>query len=298
MTEKNQQLSTTEVSAEPGAAILEQIEALKGCVQAELKDVLRAQKALEALSKGRRLASGEALQKAQRELGRASLAVLGADAEREAIVLAIDGHVERQKKALRMQFLAELQTLATADGLEVVRLAESPPTLYLHPLTIELDFERETAALSYSREPVEEAALRPGVVLKCRQQIVDRMRDEAKDSQAFFDLLKRAYQTVLIARGEQAGARVDLVDLLVPLALLRVDHAQWRKSGVDGLKSYPRHMLSYQLNRLRRDGLLERNGSRIDLGTATGGSTKNKRDVLFVATAQTEGQYYLSIRFS
>ena len=44
--------------------------------------------------------------------------------------------------------------------------------------------------------------------------------------------------------------------------------------------------------------LLERRGRRISLGTATGGSTRNKRNVLFVPVSVTDGQYYLSIVFT
>ena len=54
-------------------------------------------------------------------------------------------------------------------------------------------------------------------------------------------------------------------------------------------------MLAYQLRRLRREGTLARDGLRVELGVATGGSARDKRNVVYVP-AGGEGQYQLSLR--
>jgi hypothetical protein len=84
---------------------------------------------------------------------------------------------------------------------------------------------------------------------------------------------------------------VDLVDTLAPLAWL-LDPSSGRKTT-----PYPRHMLAYQLYRLQREAHLQHEGLRLELGTATGGSTRHKAKVLFVPSSHTEGFYYLSLRF-
>jgi hypothetical protein len=101
----------------------------------------------------------------------------------------------------------------------------------------------------------------------------------------------------LAARGHTLGERVDLVDLRLPLALLRTGADRWRRIELAKTPSYERYQLAYQLQRLRKDQLLEKGGLRLDLGSATGGSTRQKHNVLFIPRAGGDGQYYLSLRF-
>lgn len=285
-------------SQDPAAAIVLQIEQLTDRTRDALKELPRAEKALKNLHKSGQLVRGDALKKAIKALEKVTLNSIQADDQRLEIITAIEQHTEQQKKTIRTQFLGELTEKTSALTQPLHKIAESPLTFYLHPLTIEIDFEREKVTISYAREPVETTDLHAPSVLEAYQKTLDNIRKDAISSDTFFDLLLQAYRTVLIARGEKPGERVDLVDLLVPLSILQVNRNDWRKKGIAGIKEFPRHMLAYQLNRLRNDGLLERAGMRLELGTATGGSTKDKRNVLFVPSAQAEGQYYLSIRFT
>ncbi len=295
---KHDEIQSSAASQDPAAPIVQQIENLIEQTRSALKELPRAEKALKSLAKSNQLVRGNALTKALKAVEKSSLTAIGADDQRLEILAAIDAYSENQKKTIRTKFLTELTEKAAELSTPLQKIAESPLTFYLHPLTIEIDFEREKTTLSYAREPVETTAIHAGDVLETYQKSVEKIRKNAALSDAFFDLLLQAYRTVLIARGDQPGERVDLVDLLVPLSILQVNRNDWRKKGIGGIKEFPRYMLAYQLNRLRNDGMLERAGTRLELGTATGGSTKDKRNVLFVPSSQAEGQYYLSIRFT
>jgi hypothetical protein len=277
-------------------SLLARARALRDAIANLVQQGQKAQKALDALAKSNNLPVAADLEKAMRELRKANFEIIGFEEQRRTLIADLDGHEERRRTRVRMQFLGELQTLARAEEVEVIRLTDTPLTLQLAPFTVEIDFDKNWAHLTYAREIVEELSLSAQVILDSRKRAVEAFRQRAVDSAKFFDLLDQAYQFVLLTRSEPPGTRVDLVDLLVPLAVLSAQPQALRKQGVSALSEYPRYMLAYQLNRLRRDGVLEKNGRRIDLGTATGGSTKNKRDVLFIPSAGSEGQFYLSIR--
>lgn len=273
-----------------------------GAMRAELRKqsagMRRAEKALDALVARGATDRLDVLARQVPALRDADLAPLGLEAQKAELAARLEAHLQQREGAARGNLLAALARAAAAEGLELTRLTDRPLQVLLAPLVAELDPASGRAQILYAREVVEECPLDPAEVLKARQTALDRIRDESIESAAFFELLHRAYRTVLLARGEAPGERVDLVDLLAPLALLRVAADRWRSTPPAELAPYPRYLLAYQLRRLGRDRLLEKDGLRLELGTATGGSTRNKRDVLFVPTGPTEGQYHLSIRFA
>lgn len=219
------------------------------------------------------------------------------EAERTDLLDAMAARLERTRKALRMSAVGALYRAAASAGLELRKVAEVPPTFFLAPVVVELDFEASSARILYAREVVTNTPLDPAAVLAGRREVMASIRQGALDSPDFFDMLRRAYELVGQVRQVRPGGRVDLVDLMVPLAMLRAGVAKWRTLGDRKISPIPRHLLAYQLQRLRKDGLLEKDGVRLDLGVATGATTKKKRDVLFLPSPDGEGQYYLSIRF-
>ncbi len=279
----------TEVSVEA------MIQALSARVEGQQRALKVTRKALDGLAVALEAgAAGEraALGHVERLRGAALEGELGE--ARDGLAVAVEAHLEGQRRAVRAALMGSLRQLSSEAGVELVRLGDAPPTVLLAPLEVELDFEAGKARLSYARRVVAEVPCEAEAIVEARQRAIDAIRDEALPSEQFFDLLRRAYRLVLTLQGLAEGERVELVDLLMPLSVLREALASWR--GVERIRVFPRHLLSYQLQRLRREGMLERDGVRIDLGAATGGSTRNKRDVLFVPTSPTEGQYYLTIR--
>ena len=278
---------------EEGAELPVQIGALLQRVEAQQDGLRDARRALEVLARPETLSREKA---ARRQLERLSEVALadGLGGSLGALIASVEAHLERQRRSARMVVMGALKRGAVEAGVEMVRLGDSPPTVLLAPLTIELDFDVDKARMSYARQVVSETACDAEVILEARQSAIELIRSSAVPSEEFFELLRQAYRVVLFVQGRAEGERVDLVDLLVPLAAMRAGVGAWR--GVSKIDAMPRYMMAYQLQRLRREGKLESGGVRVDLGTATGGSTRNKRDVLFVPTSPTEGQYYLTLR--
>lgn len=280
------------------ANALAAVSMLRDDLRAAVRSADRARKALDRLCKPGAIERIDLLGPELTALEGVDLAPMAFEERRLALVAELRRRMEAMRAERRSGVLGPLQRLAAADGVPVRMLSDSPPALLLSPLGCELDFERGSARLTYARETVLEARLDASDILAKREEAMALIRGAAEPPERFFQAALSAYRLVLAARGLEAGDRVDLVDLLAPLALLATDSQLWRKTPLAKVPDYPRYLLAYQLQRLRREGALEQGGRRIDLGTATGGTTRDKRNVLFVPTAADDGQYYLSIRFT
>lgn len=259
----------------------------------------RAKKALDALGKRGALDDLGALEDAAKQLTAAASAVTDlAPVDLAGLADAVTAHRDATLQRRRGEFISALRRLGREQSVPVDLLGDSPPTFLVAPLTCSLDLDKGEASLLFAHEVVASCDLDAARVLATRAEAVAAIQAAAIPSADFFDHLHRAYEVTLLARGGAPGDRVDLVDLLGPLALIAHPPERWRALSQKDLAPYPRHMLAYQLYRLRRDGLLERAGLRVELGAATGGSTRKKRDVLFVPQTPTDGQYHLSIRFT
>jgi hypothetical protein len=274
-----------------------------GAVERLVEQLERDQKAVKAVAK----AAGEALkaakkgdlvavEKVAKRLGKVTLAEVGAEPLRVEAAAEIARHLEGERARRRLSLVGALHSAAGAAGIEVTRLGGDPPAFELAPVTVEVDFEGGAARVLYAREEVVTAALDAEAILEARGEAMGRIRKHGLESETAFELIRRAYGMVLSAIGGRAGERIDLVDLLWPLSLLVADRAKWRKLAASKVEPFTRYQLAYTLHRLRRDGLLTHQGVRIDLGAATGGTTRDKRNVIFVPSGPGEGQYYLSMR--
>lgn len=233
----------------------------------------------------------------QKSLGGYEFEIPALDEQRQKVEDLLEAELPRLKTKARMKFLATLEMLAGREELKVERLSEAPLVLYLKPLTLEVDFDGGGAKLLFGHESIVELSIDARAIIEERKKILSRLKNEALSSQEFFPLLKKAYLSVLARVGAEFGDRVDLVDVMIPLSMLRADPKDLRKKGIQALKPYPRELLAWQLAKLRQDGMLESQGFRLDLGAATGGSTKNKANVLFIPVGSSSGQYYGSLRF-
>lgn len=268
----------------------------EGLIQRK-KLVDAARKVVEPLTKPGGIDDIRILQTAHSKLELQSLTSLGLEAERVDLCQQLQLAASEARREARNQVINTLHSLAKEGGFKPEVLSETPPTLALAPLTVELDIPEGIARIFYARSCVTEVPLAAEAIVEARLRVIDSIRAQAIDSAAFFDKLRIAYQMILVEFAGRPGDRVDLVDLLAPLTLLQVERSKWRKMNFSKLADFPRYLLSYQLSRLRREGLLEKAGWRLELGTATGGSTKNKANVLFVPHSASDGQYYLSLRF-
>jgi hypothetical protein len=198
---------------------------------------------------------------------------------------------EERQRPLRLA--RQLREAAEAAQVPCTMVGDSPPTLRLDPVQVELDFKKSEAILSYARQ---ELARCP---LDCEQIMRERSRQLAHLESEFDppDYLARLYEAYRRGlAGQKWGERVDLVDLLPELAFLLQSERFRKDPSKELFRPYSRVRFAYDLARLRKSRQLEHLGSRLTLGTATLGSTRDKSRVLYLEEAQ-QGQFYLSLAF-
>ncbi|MBQ9396446.1 MAG: hypothetical protein IJU23_13160 [Proteobacteria bacterium] len=249
-------------------------------------------KALEKLDSPKSLERQDYLDDAISVLKTADLNSFGCNVQQKDIVKALEERLHKLR-------ITAHQTLITGISKSVLNpqhlrvISDNPLVIYVHPLTLEVQFGQMKSTWTYAHEQLQTASLDPGEIMDAHKMLIETFRASRIDSQHFWECLKMAYDMVLMKNSEHAGACIDIVELLQPLAWLWPNQVAMKKSPAN----LPRYLLAYQLQKLRADGLLSHKGWRLELGTATGGSTRNKSNVLFVPMGASEGQYYLSLCF-
>lgn len=221
----------------------------------------------------------------------ADLAPYGGADSYAALIRGLEDRLRTLRTTARQDLIAGLNATAPKPD-QIKMVSDSPLVLYVHPLTLEVNFEQCKTTWSYAREPMAQSSLDPSDIWNVYGELLDQFRAARIDSKSFWQALKAAYDIVLLKDGKPAGERIDIVDVLVPMVWIWPHAVQLKKAT-----QFPRYLLAYQIQKLRQDGLIAHNGYRLDLGTATGGSTKNKANVLFIPMGPTEGQYYLTMCF-
>lgn len=209
---------------------------------------------------------------------------------------AVRDWCRREEKARPLRLGKQLREAAEAAGVACQPLGGEPPTFSLAPFTVEFDFKKGEAVLSYARMEAGRVPLDASRILAERARLAASLETEF-DAAEYLKMLINAYRRQLISAGLSWGERVDLVDVLPELAFLQQSERFRKDPNKEAFKPYGKLRFAYDLARLRRSRQLELGGARLQLGTATLGSTRNKDRVMFLEEAG-QGQFYLSVSFS
>lgn len=197
----------------------------------------------------------------------------------------------------RMAFGRALREQAEERGSLCTLLTSDPMEFSLPPFSLEVDLEENTALLRYARLPLETLQAGPAKILAA----CDRWRKALSGGwppEGFFDALHWAYEVELLRTQGRKGDRVALVRCL-PHVALESQAEKFRRDPCGAhYRDYGRAHLAWDLARLRTMGLLQKDGQRLNLGTATGASTSDKAGVLYLEEETGRGQYYLTLWFS
>jgi len=215
----------------------------------------------------------------------------------EALVAGAREQVQALRQEQKRALAAALQGAAEAAGRPFRRLAENPPEFLLAPFTVTLDLERMEVALHYAREELARVPATKDAVVAAIERAERDLTAKQLAPEEEFDLLVAAWRAALAAEGRPVGERAELAEVLPQLALLRQPRRFREDPQREAWAPYPKVRFLFDLARLRAARLLERGGLRLDLGTATGDSTKKKGRVFFLSEPDGGGQYYLTIRF-
>ena len=268
-----------------------------GMVDQQVKALLKVQKALKILADANALESPQKVTAACKLLETFDPNAFGLDVDFGALLsLTIEDQKQRAGKR-RIEFGRNIKEMAAQKNVSCQMITTDPMTFSLPPFTVSINLEKNLATIHYARLAIEELPAKPEKIMAALQKNMQRL-DTGWSGEGFFDALYAAYEFEVFKRGGHPGDRITLVNLLAFVAL-SFQNLKFRQDPVAGhYRAYGRVRMAYDLAGLRRSGLLERNGRRLNLGTATGAATRNKKDVLFVEEGEDRGQYYLSIWFS
>ena len=266
-------------------------------VTEKLKGLTRVQKALKSLCSLNTLESPDKVDTAARVLEQFDPEAVGLDLDLSPLLGAVAEDQRERAGARRLAFGKELNEAAQRENMTCRLITGDPMEFSLPPFTVGVDLSRNQASLAYARLPVAEMpAKAPRIMAAIQKQL--KAFEAGWSSERFFEALLEAYRTELFRIRKPAGERGEIVRLLPGLAFL-FQGTRFLSEPLSGnYRSYGRFHLAWDLSALRQRGLLEQQGVRLNLGAATGSSTKNKKNVLYIEEGSGRGQYYLSLWFT
>ncbi len=266
-------------------------------VETKGREMSKLQKALKGLTSTSTLESPRKVEEACRLLRQSDPKSIGIDIDLTALLEATAADQRERANARKIEFGRLLKENAEKEGVVCKMMTSDPMAFSIPPFTVTVELNQNLATMQYARLALEDLPARPDRIMAARGKNLKKL-EAGWSSEQFFDALHHAYEMQLFEKKGQKGERVVLTDLLARVALsFQTD--KFRADPVAGnYRDYGRVRMAYDLSRLRRNGLLQRNGWRLHLGTATGSSTQDKKGVLYIEESPAQGQYYLSIWFS
>ena len=258
------------------------------------KEIARLKKSLKTLARPENLESPRKVKEACKLLEQADPGVLGLDVDFTELLEWTAADQRKRVHERKLEFGRELKESVERRGLSCEMMTTDPMAFSLPPFTVSVDFDRNLATIHYARLDLETLPAKPDRILSALQKHLKRLK-AGWSSEQFFDALYHAYCICLFEINGSAGDRIPLSDLLAHVALSFQNDKYRADPTAENYRAYGRVRMAYDLSRLRRKGLLQRHGRRLNLGAATGTSTRNKKDVLFIEDSPGKGQYYLSI---
>ena len=253
--------------------------------------------ALKKLASMETLDSPRKVSEASRELKSIEPGTLDLQLDFTELFDALSADQTRRAAGRKVEFGRVLTEEAQASGIACELVTADPMEFALPPFTLTADLVENRAALRYARLVLEEIPAKPARIINAHRKNQERLKSGWTPAQ-FFDALLQAYRAHLLRERNRQDERVRLADLLGSVALAFQGN-KFRTDPVAGnYRAYGRVRFAYDLARLRQVGLLLRNGLRLNLGTATGSSTRRKQDVIYIEESVSRGQYYLSVWFT
>jgi hypothetical protein len=266
-------------------------------VDKKSKEISKLHKALQKLASADMLESPRKVNEACKLLEQSTPKDFGLDIDFNELLASTAADQLQRANERKIKFGRMLIESAESEGLTCKMIATEPMEFSLPPFTVAANLDQNLAYINYARLTLEELPAKPDRLTAALKKNL-KMLETGWSSEQFFDALYDAYRTQLFETKGRQGERVILTDLLARVAL-SFQSDKFRSDPVAGnYRAYGRVRMAYDLSRLRRNGLLLRNGRRLNLGTATGASTRNKKGVLYIEETSGRGQYYLSIWFS
>lgn len=266
-------------------------------VDKKSKEISKLHNALKKLASADTLESPRKVGEACKVLEQSDPKAFGIDIDLAELLESTAADQQQRANRRKVEFGRMLNENAENQGLTCKMITSEPMEFSLPPFTVAVNLDQNIARINYARLALEELpALPDQITAACRKNL--KMLEKGWSSEQFFDALYDAYRIQLFEKKSRQGERLVFTDL-IPYVALSFQSEKFRSDPVAGnYRPYGRVRMAYDFSRLRRNGLLQRNGWRVNLGAATGSSTRNKKGVLYIEESPGQGQYYLTVWFS
>lgn len=284
--------------SEQAAALAARVKMARDSAERTARALKPLEKALRELSRKETLEDAGAVSKIAQTLRKSPLPEGELKREVDAMLTAVDAHLAEEERKLKFYFGRDLRDAAARASLAFAPLTSDPPEFRIGLCTVAVDMPRRSGTLRYARVDLAKVPLNVDAIVTAAAQQAARLEGRGFNAEQFFDQLLQAYQIRLLRRNEAFGTRIDIVDIIAEVAFARQGRPFHEDPRSENFLAYSRVQLAYDLARLRRAGKLSHRGFRLGLGAATGGSTRQKADVLWLEDERGSGQWYLSLKFS
>ncbi len=206
----------------------------------------------------------------------------------------VRGLLAEEARTRGPRLAAALRARCEAEGIALAVVTRQPLELRLPPVGVTVDLAKDRADLTFGRNRLARVSAQADAIIQARHEALTELEAGPWDPEAYLFSLYKAWR-----RTTPKGDWIELVDVLPELVLELQSDAWRREPSARNFRPYSRARYCYDLHRLRRDrALLLKQTWRLNLGAATGGSTKDKKRVLWLEDAQGRGQYHLTLRFT
>ena len=262
-----------------------------------LKQVKTQEKTVSQLLRSSQENDGPQLLTALSSLDNAVLTRVGLGEIAEEAVTGVREQLNELRRLKKRALIHDLAAACQERGRPFKRIGDTPPELLLGLFTVTLDLARLEAVITFARQELARVPAEAGKILDALESEEKKLQKRQPAPERFIEQLFWAYQAVCSRDEKPIGERVDIADAFPFVALFQQTQAFLNNPVRERFTSFSRAHFLLALSLLRTTRTFEHRGYRLDLGTATGNSTRNKNRVFFLPDAAGSGQLYLSLRF-
>ena len=180
---------------------------------------------------------------------------------------------------------------ACADaGLSIRVEGQAPLRLRLDPIVVDVDLDKNVAVLRFAEQELGRCPAQAAAILGARAAALHALEGPGWDPVHWHRQLRAIWS-------ELGGGWQDLVAALPRLCFRLQGPHFLHDPRAEAFLPYPRARFAFDLSRLRRDRALTADGHRLCVAPATGGSLRDKNDVLMIEDADGRAQWHRSFTF-
>ena len=210
----------------------------------------------------------------------------------------IRSELRERRKRMQERLAKDLLAACQTQGLELrVLRREEPVEVRIAPFAVVIDREKGKAELRFARLELEECAADAAAIVETHGRVLAELRRDFEAGR-FFDACLKAWRAACGAGCAGASERVEILEFLPYLALQLQSKAFRVEPNERNFRGYSRVRFAYDVQRLRREGGLSRDGWRMNLGVATGITASKKNRTIFFEDEHGDGEFKLTVFFT